>query len=97
MADLAERGSLCVRELQSTLQLGLQDEVFGDQIFVPRPQLLVRRPRDVSQDAHPIHNGPPAPTAAMASLITPQNVADRLRHHQHAETATLTRQPTIAA
>ena len=82
MADLAERGSLGVRELESTFQLGLEDPVFGGQIFVPRQQLLVHRPRDVSQDPRPIHNGPHYSTAAMASLITPQNVADRLgRHH----------------
>jgi hypothetical protein len=36
MTDLAERGSLGVRELQSTLQLSPRDEVFGGQIFVPR-------------------------------------------------------------
>jgi hypothetical protein len=39
------RGSLGVRELQSTFQLGLQDEVFSGQIFVPHQQLLVHRPR----------------------------------------------------
>jgi len=49
MADLAERGSLGVRELQSTFQLRLQDEVFGGQIIVPRQQFLVHRPRDVSR------------------------------------------------
>ena len=70
MTDLAERGSLGVRELQSTLLLGLQDAVFGGQIFVPRQQLLVHRPRDVSQDPRPIHNGPPAPT-----------VRDGITHH----------------
>jgi hypothetical protein len=42
-----------VRELQSPFQLGLQDAVFGDQIFVPRRQLLVHHPGDVSQDACP--------------------------------------------
>ena len=51
MADLAERGPLGVRELQPPFQLGLQDAVFGGQIFVPRQQLLVHRPRDVGQDA----------------------------------------------
>jgi hypothetical protein len=35
MTDLAEQRSLGVRELQSSLQLGLQDAVFGGQIFVP--------------------------------------------------------------
>src|SRR6476620_6143213 len=49
MADLAERGSLGVRELQSTFQLRLQDEVFGGQIIVPRQQFLGHRPRDVSR------------------------------------------------
>ena len=62
MTDLAEHGSLGVRELQSPSQLGLQDADFGDQIFVPRQQLLVHRPRDVGQDARPIHDGPLAPT-----------------------------------
>ena len=61
MTDLAERGSLDVRELQPPVQLGLQDAVFGGQIFVPRQQLLVHRPGDVGQDARPIHNGPLTP------------------------------------
>jgi hypothetical protein len=38
VTDLAEGGSLGIRELQSTFQLGLQDAVFGGQIFVPRQQ-----------------------------------------------------------
>ena len=58
-----ERNSrLGVGQLLSTFQLGLHDAVFGRQVFVPRQQLLVRRPRHVGQDARPIHNGPPAPT-----------------------------------
>jgi hypothetical protein len=36
MTDLAERGSLGVRELEPPLQLGLQDAIFGGQIFNPR-------------------------------------------------------------
>jgi len=55
MTDLAERGSLGVRELEPSFQLGLQDPVFGGQIFVPRQELLIHRPRDVGQDASPIH------------------------------------------
>jgi ribonuclease Z len=50
MNDLAEHGSLGVRELQSPLQLGLQDADFGGQIFVPRQQLLVHRPGDVGPE-----------------------------------------------
>jgi hypothetical protein len=43
--DLAERGSLDVRERQPSLQLvGLQDPVFSSQIFIPQQQLLVHRP-----------------------------------------------------
>ena len=61
MTDLAERDPLGVRELQSTFQLGLQDAVFGGQIFVPRQQLLVHRPRDVGQDARQLHE-PPLPS-----------------------------------
>ena len=55
MTDLAERGSLGVRELQPSFELGLQDAVFGGQILVPCQQLLIHRPRDVGQDARPIH------------------------------------------
>src|SRR5215510_3628877 len=62
MANLAECGSLGVRELGASIQLGLQDAVFGGQIFVARQQLLVHRPRDVSQDPRPIHMGPIAST-----------------------------------
>jgi hypothetical protein len=56
MTDLAERSSLGVRELQSPVQLGLQDPIFGGQIFVPRQQLLVHHSRDEGQDARPIHS-----------------------------------------
>ena len=63
MTDLAERGSLGVRELQPLVQLGLQDAVFDGRVFVPRQQLLLHRPRDVGQHARPIHNGPLDPTA----------------------------------
>jgi hypothetical protein len=35
MANLAERGSLGVREHQSAFQLVFPDAVFGGQIFVP--------------------------------------------------------------
>jgi hypothetical protein len=55
MTNLAEPGSLGVRELEASLQLGLQDAVFGGQIFVPRQQLLIHRASDVGQDASPIH------------------------------------------
>jgi hypothetical protein len=41
MTDLAERGSLGVRELQPPFRLGLEDTIFAGQIFVPRQQLLV--------------------------------------------------------
>jgi len=44
MTNFAERGSLGTRQLQPTFQLGLQDAVFGSQIFVSRQQLLVHRP-----------------------------------------------------
>ena len=55
MADLGERGSFGVGELQPPFQLGFQDAIFGGQIFIPRQQLLVHRPRGEGQDAHPVH------------------------------------------
>jgi hypothetical protein len=51
MTDLAERASLGIRELQSTLQLSLDDAVLGGQIFVPRQQLLVHCPRYVGRNS----------------------------------------------
>ena len=57
MTDFAQRASLGVREPQPPLQLGLQDAIFGHQIFVPRQQLLVHNPADEGQDARPIHSG----------------------------------------
>ena len=59
MTDLPEHGSLGVRELQSPIQLALQDAVFRGQIFVPRQQLLIHRPGNVGKDARPVHNGRP--------------------------------------
>ena len=47
MTDLAKPGSLGVRDLELSFQLGLQDAVFGGQIVVPHQQLLVHRPRDL--------------------------------------------------
>jgi hypothetical protein len=41
MADLSQRGSLGVRQLQPPLRLGLQDPIFGGQIFDPRQQLKI--------------------------------------------------------
>jgi hypothetical protein len=55
MTNLAELGSLGVQELDPSFQLGLQDAVFGGQIFVPRQQLLIHRASGVGQDARPIH------------------------------------------
>src|SRR5450755_5180165 len=62
MTDLPEHRSLGVRELQSSIQLALQDAVFRGQIFVPRQQLLIHRPANVGKDARPVHNGPLGPT-----------------------------------
>src|SRR6202051_507611 len=47
MTDLPEHRSLGVGELQSPIQLALQDAVFRGQIFVPRQQLLIHRPANV--------------------------------------------------
>jgi hypothetical protein len=74
MTDLAERGSLGIRELQPPFQLGLQDPIFGGQIFVPRQQLLVHHPRDEGQDARPIHS---SSTPADSRLIAPKNFSQR--------------------
>ena len=69
MTNLAERGLLGVLEHESTFQLGLQDAVFGRQIFVSGQKLLVYRPRDVGQDARPIHAFTPPVQSAMVALI----------------------------
>src|SRR5262249_53144146 len=74
MTDLAERGSLGIRELEPPFQLGLQDPIFGGQIFVPRQQLLVHHPRDEGQDARPIHS---SSTPADSRLIAPNNCRQR--------------------
>src|SRR5262245_14307053 len=68
MTNLAERGSLGVRELEPSFELGLQDAVFGGQIFVPRQQLLINRPRDVGQDTSPNHSRFPLRRPPSSSL-----------------------------
>ena len=68
MTDFAERGSLGVRKLQPSFQLGFEDAVFRSQIFIPRQQFLVHCPRDVGQDARPIHNGPLVPTRRVMEI-----------------------------
>src|SRR5262245_59169347 len=78
MTNLAERGSVGVREPQSTIQLSLQDAVFGGQIFVLRQQLLVHRPRDVGQDARPIHESP-SPDHPRSAQSSVKKVADHPR------------------
>ena len=75
MTDLTERGSIGIRQLQPLLRLGLQDAIFGGQIFDPREQLLVNRPRDEGQNACPIHLPPPADSR----LIAPKIVASSTR------------------
>ena len=85
---LGERGRrrcnsrLGVGQLLSTFQLGLHDAVFGRQVFVPRQQLLVHRPRHVSQDARPIRKRPlPYPDSATASWTVREIVLNRLRNY----------------
>jgi ABC transporter substrate binding protein len=81
----SQRSALGVRQLQPPLQLGLQDAIFGGQIFDPRQQLLVHRPRDVGQDARPIHS----PSAAADSqLIAPRNRSQRQPARLHWESTT---------
>ena len=58
-------GTLCGRNwrlgdraLRPPFQLGLHDAVFGRQVFVPLPNLLVHSSRHAGQDERPIHNRP---------------------------------------
>src|ERR1700704_6090636 len=74
MTDLGQCGSLGVRELQPPFQLGLQDPIFGDQIFAPRRQLLVHHPRDEGQDARPIHS---SSTASRLATVCSKNRSQR--------------------
>ena len=67
MTDLPEHGSLGVRQLQSPIQLALQDAVFRGQIFVPRQQLLIHRPGNVGKDAR-------LPFAAVGCLARPRAI-----------------------
>src|SRR6266436_5714776 len=76
MTDFAERGSLGVRELQPPLRLGLQDAIFGGQIFDPRQQLLVHHPRDEGQNTCPIHS---SSTPAESQLFAQKIVASDAR------------------
>src|SRR5262249_22533571 len=76
MADLGQRGSLGIREFQPPFQLRPEHPIFGSQIFDLRQQLLVHRPRDVSQDARPIH---PSSASADSQLIAPKIVASATR------------------
>jgi hypothetical protein len=82
MTNLTEPGSLGVREPHPSLQLGLQDPVFGSQILVLQQQFLVHRPRDVGQHARELHESPlpfsPA-NPRWAPVIAPKNVADDTR------------------
>jgi hypothetical protein len=63
MPNLAQRRSLSIRELQPPLQQVPQDAVFCNQIFIAQQEVLVHRPRDVSQDARPLHRFPRLPTS----------------------------------
>ena len=83
MTDLPEHGSLGVRELQSPIQLALQDAVIRGQIFVPRQQLLINRPDNVGKDARPVHNGSPCPDCCPlngGAIDRPKNVPDGLQN-----------------
>jgi hypothetical protein len=63
--DRSRRARLVRRPKASTDHSAApHDAVFGGQIFVPRQQLPVHRPRYVGQHPRPIHNGPlPRPSA----------------------------------
>jgi hypothetical protein len=69
MADLAERGSLSVGELQPPFQLRPEDPVFGSQIFVPRQQFLVHHPRDVGAGCAPNPSVSSIPHGAASGII----------------------------
>jgi hypothetical protein len=51
VTDLGERSSLGVRELRSTFQVGLQDAIFGGQIFVPRQSVNSASKKPVEESA----------------------------------------------
>jgi hypothetical protein len=59
MTDLTQHGSFGVRKPQPPLQLGLEDAIFGGQIFKPCQQLLIHQPGDEGQDERPIHQSHP--------------------------------------
>jgi len=67
---------LYVQQLQSTIQLRLEDAVLDGQILVPRQQFLVHRPRHVGKDARPIHKRPlPCSYRGDSIMGLPQNWA----------------------
>jgi hypothetical protein len=74
MTDLGQCGSLGVRKLQPPIQLGLQDPIFGDQIFASRKQLLVHHPGDEGQDTRPIHS---CFTASRLAIVYSKNRSAR--------------------
>ena len=82
MTDLPKHCSLGVRQLQSPIQLALQDAVFRSQIFVPRQQLLIHRPANVGKDARPVHNAPLARLVSLngGAIDRPKNVPDVLQN-----------------
>lgn len=82
MTDLAKQASLRVQEPQPTIQLRLENGVLGRQVFVPRQQLLVYRPRHVGQDTRPIHKRPlPYTDSTTASWTVREFVLSRLRNY----------------
>jgi hypothetical protein len=58
MTDLAQHASLGIRQPRPAIQFRLEDAVLGGQVFVPRQQLRIHRPRHVGQDTRPIHKRP---------------------------------------
>jgi hypothetical protein len=80
MTNLAERGSLGVREQQSAFQLVFQDAVFAGQIFVTGQQLCCTIPvmsaRMRAQSITPLCADRRSPVVAIA----PKNLPERLRH-----------------
>ena len=59
MTDLGQRGPFSIGKEQPALDLGFENPVFSDEIFIASQTFLVDRSSDVGQQARPIHSDPP--------------------------------------
>jgi hypothetical protein len=58
MTNLSQCGSFSIGKVKPALDLGFENAIFSDEIFIAQKQFLVDRSGDIGQQAGLVHSGP---------------------------------------